>query len=314
MRRVLLIALGVLFVLFGCSKSSDQDDKKAFGPDNKMKIVATIGMIGDVASVIGGDRVEVYTMMGPGIDPHLYKAKAGDVDRLNKADLILYNGLHLESKMGEILERIAETHNTVAVAGTFSENELIEVELGVLDPHVWFDVEKWQTVTGNILAALKKTDPEGATAYDGNFDMYIDELRDLHAFVVEETSKVPKQIKVLITAHDAFGYFGKAYGFEVRGLQGISTVDEAGTGDVRDLADFIAERKIGAIFVESSVSSKSIQALREAVRNRGFEVEIGGELFSDAMGSPGTPEGTYLGMVRHNTETIVAALTAKAAE
>jgi manganese/zinc/iron transport system substrate-binding protein len=276
-----------------------------------MKIVATIGMIGDVASVIGGDRVEVYTMIGPGIDPHAYKAKAGDVERLNNADLILYNGLHLEAKMGEILERISSTHNTVAVSETFREDELIEVKEGVHDPHVWFDVEKWQVVTRNILNALKDTDAAGAENYDENFETYLRELEELQEFVVEQTGRVPERNRVLITAHDAFNYFGEAYGFEVRGLQGISTVDEAGTGDVRNLADFIAEREISAIFVETSVSTKSIQALQEAVRDRGFEVTIGGELFSDAMGSPGTPEGTYLGMVRHNTETIVEALLAE---
>lgn len=309
MKRALLITLGVIFILFGCTKDS-KEEAAPFGPENPIKLVATIGMIGDVASIIGGERVDVYTMMGPGIDPHLYKAKAGDVERINNADLILYNGLHLEAKMGEILERIASTHNTVAVAENFSEDELIKVEEGVHDPHVWFDVEKWQVVASNILSALKETDPQGTERYDANFETYRRELVELQQFVLEQTSRVPEEKRVLITAHDAFNYFGEAYGFEVRGLQGISTVDEAGTGDVRNLTDFIAEREIGAIFVETSVSTKSVQALQEAVQDRGFDVTIGGELFSDAMGSPGTPEGTYLGMVRHNTETIVEALLA----
>ncbi len=309
MKRKLLVMLGVLFVLLGCAEDSEEE-RAAFGPENKMKIVATTGMIGDVASIIGGDRVDVYAMMGPGIDPHLYKAKAKDVERLSSADLILYNGLHLEAKMGEILEKISDTHNTVAVAETFGDDELIEVEEGAHDPHLWFDVEKWQVVTRNILNALKDTDPAGGKEYEESFNAYSNKLEELHEFVVEQTSRVPESRRVLITAHDAFSYFGDAYGFEVRGLQGISTVDEAGTGDVRNLADFIAEREISAIFVETSVSTKSIQALREAVRDRGFNVTIGGELFSDAMGTPGTPEGTYLGMVRHNTETIVEALLA----
>ena len=314
MKRLLLVPLALLFALYGCSKGADEKTDAKFGPENKVKIVATIGMIGDVASAIGGNRAEVYTMMGPGIDPHLYQAKAGDVERLNNANLILYNGLHLEAKMGDILERIAATHNTVAVAATFGAEELIEVDEGVYDPHVWFDVEKWQIVCRNILDALKNTDPDGAEVYTANFEAYLKELEELHRFVIQEASKIPEQSRVIITAHDAFNYFGRAYGFEVRGLQGISTVDEAGTGDVRDLADFIVERRIAAVFVETSVSTKSIQALQEAVKSRGFNVAIGGELFSDAMGSPGTPEGTYQGMVRHNVMTITAALGKGSAE
>lgn len=309
MKKLLfIISIGV-FIFSGCSNKEKQAGGKTFSTENKMNIVATIGMIGDVAQELGGERTAVYSLMGSGIDPHLYKAKARDVERLSKADLILYNGLHLEAKMGEILEKLSETRNITAVAETIPETRLIEVEQGAHDPHVWFDVQKWREAAKNILNALIASDAPGKEYYTGLFNEYDKKLVDLDTYVKSRAAFIPEEKRILITAHDAFNYFGQAYGFKVLGLQGISTVDEAGTGDIRDLADFIADNKIAAIFVETSVSSKGIQALQAAVKDRGFEVNIGGELFSDAMGSPGTPEGTYLGMVRHNIDTIVSGLT-----
>ena len=304
-----IMIISILLSFWGCSKE-EAEDNTAFGPENKMSIVSTIGMIGDVAQEIGGDRVSVYTMMGPGIDPHLYKAKTGDLERLNNADLILYNGIHLEAKMADVLEKLAATRNVRAVAETVGEEELL-IEEGAYDPHVWFDVDKWKIASGAILEALISTDPEGEIVYQENYRNYETKLTELDAYVRERAGELPAESRILITAHDAFNYFGEAYGFEVRGLQGISTVDEAGTGDVRDLADFIADNRVGALFVETSVSPKSIEALRAAVNDRGWDIQIGGELFSDAMGDAGTPEGTYLGMVRHNIDTIVAGLAVK---
>ncbi|WP_053228403.1 metal ABC transporter solute-binding protein, Zn/Mn family [Spirochaeta cellobiosiphila] len=305
MKKYILIALVVLSII-ACNKETASKNK-VYGESNKMDVVATIGMIGDVAQNIGGERVSVYSMMGPGVDPHLYKAKAGDVARLSDADLILYNGIHLEAKMGDILEKLSQTQNITMVSHVIPEDSLITVEQAH-DPHIWFDVSNWIAVAGAIKDALISTDPAGIDVYQSHYDTYVKELQDLDNYVKKQAHTIPQDQRVLITAHDAFNYFGRAYGFEVRGLQGISTVDEAGTGDVRNLADFIADKKIGALFVESSVSPKSIKALQAAVINRGWNVTIGGELFSDAMGDSGSFKGTYIGMVTHNIDTIVSGL------
>jgi manganese/zinc/iron transport system substrate-binding protein len=291
----------------GCGSAGSRVERD---PEAPLEIVATIGMIGDAAERVGGSHVRVTALMGPGIDPHLYKATEGDVRRLAGADLILFNGLHLEAKMGEVLEEMRARTATVALAERIDASKLLTPPefQGAHDPHVWFDVTLWSTVVEGIRDALVARDPAHASAYTTNAAAYIAELRALDTHVRERAAAVPEAQRVLITAHDAFNYFGKAYGFEVRGLQGISTEAQAGTADVRDLAAFITERRIPAIFVESSVPPRAIEAVQAAVRSRGFDVAIGGELFSDAMGTPGTPEGTYVGMVRHNVDTITSAL------
>jgi manganese/zinc/iron transport system substrate-binding protein len=275
-----------------------------------VRVVTTIGMITDAVERVGGDRVEVEGLMGPGIDPHLYKASEGDLRRLERADVVFYGGLHLEAKMADVLERIRERRATQAVTDGIPREELLRPEAfaGQYDPHVWFDVALWLHAVEQVRDTLAELDPTHAALYRRNAAGYLDELRELDAYVASQARLVPEERRVIITAHDAFNYFGRAYGFQVRGLQGISTAAEAGAGDVQGLARFIAERRIPAIFVESSVSPRTIQAVREAVRARGFDVEIGGSLFSDAMGDPGTPEGTYVGMVRHNIDTIVEGL------
>jgi manganese/zinc/iron transport system substrate-binding protein len=267
-------------------------------------------MITDAVENVGGERVSVTGLMGPGIDPHLYKASEGDVSALSEADVVFYNGLHLEAKMGEVLEQMGSRIKTVAVASGIDESLLLtppEFE-GAHDPHVWFDVTLWMKAVEAIRDALIEVDPDSADLYRANAEDYLGKLEELHVYVQEQAARVPEHQRALITAHDAFNYFGRAYGFEVRGLQGISTATEAGTGDVQNLADFIVERKIPAIFVESSVPVRNIEAVQAAVRAKGFQVNIGGELFSDAMGSWGTEEGTYAGMVRHNVDTIVAGM------
>lgn len=300
-----ILIIGSVLIFSGCAKT----DKGQTG-DGKLNIVATIGMITDIVENIGGERVDVIGLMGPGVDPHLYKASAGDVQKLQAADMIFYNGLHLEGAMAELLEKMAGRVKTVAVTDGIDEDLLLSPEgySGSHDPHVWFDVTLWIKAAEKVRDALIDADPDGAEIYESAADKYTDDLKALHEYVLSKAAEVTEGQRVLITAHDAFNYFGQAYGFDVRGLQGISTVTEAGTADVRELAEFIAENKIPAVFVESSVSPRAIQALQAAVKDRGFEVNIGGELFSDAMGDPETPEGTYAGMVRHNINTIVSAL------
>jgi manganese/zinc/iron transport system substrate-binding protein len=278
--------------------------------DREIRVVATIGMITDIVQNVGGERVSVTGLMGPGIDPHLYKASEGDVTSLSEADLVFYNGLHLEARMGEVLEQMGERIRTVAVTERVDESLLLsppEFE-GIHDPHIWFDVTLWMEAVRSVRDTLIDMDPQSEDLYRANADAYLKELEELHGYVQDRAASVPEDKRVLITAHDAFNYFGKAYGFDVRGLQGISTATEAGTRDVQELASFIAEKEIPAIFVESSVPVRNIEAVQAAVRAKGFEVSIGGELFSDAMGNAGTEEGTYTGMVRHNIDTIADAL------
>lgn len=305
-----LIALWTLTLLtgIGCD-GKRQPDAATTG---KLTVVTTIGMITDIVRNVGGTHVEVTGLMGPGVDPHLYKATAGDVARLTSAKLIFYNGLHLESKMGEILAKMTGNTKTIAVTDDVDKAHLLtppEFE-GQYDPHLWFDVTLWMKAVEKVRNTLTELDPGHQADYEANAERYLAELAELHQYVKMQAEKVPSEQRVLVTAHDAFNYFGKAYGFEVRGLQGISTATEAGIADVQELATFIAERRIPAIFVESSVSSRSIEAVKAAVNSKGFNVKIGGQLFSDAMGTDGTPAGTYIGMVRHNIDTITAALTA----
>lgn len=308
--------ISLLALVAACAPGRDGATDGAGG---RLDVVTTIGMLGDAAERVGGEHVRVTALMGPGVDPHLYKATEGDVRRLAGADLILFNGLHLEAKMGEVLEQMDARTATAALAERIDPAKLLAPPefSGNHDPHVWFDVSLWSTVVEGLRDALVARDPAHRDDYAANAAAYLDELRVLDAYVRERAARVPDAQRVLITAHDAFNYFGRAYGFEVHGLQGISTASKAGTADVRDLAAFITERRIPAIFVESSVPPRAIEAVRAAVRARGFDVVIGGSLFSDAMGAPGTPEGTYVGMVRHNVDTITGALlgpTTRAAE
>ncbi|HSJ25686.1 MAG TPA: zinc ABC transporter substrate-binding protein [Longimicrobiales bacterium] len=299
-----------MLLLTGCDPWAEETEAAA----GRLRVVATIGMIADVAAQVGGDRVFVQGLMGPGVDPHLYKARAGDVRRLSRADLVLYNGLHLEAAMGEVLEEMGRRRHTVAVAESVPAPALIATPDfgGSHDPHVWFDVALWSQVARRIEEALAEADPAHAAEYAQRGSAYRTELGRLDAWVRERVAAVPPERRVLITAHDAFGYFGRAYGFEVMGLQGISTSSEAGTGDVQRLVDVIVTRRIPAIFLETSIPPRNIRAVVAAARSRGFALRQGGELYSDALGDTGTPEGTYLGMVRHNVETIVNALVQEA--
>lgn len=302
------MVLMILVNLSGCGSNDKQNTQKQ--GDAKINVVATTGQVADLISRVGGDLVSVRALMGPGIDPHLYKASARDVERLRNADIIFYNGLHLEAKMGEVIEQLGRQKPVRAVAESVDESRLISPEdyKGAHDPHIWFDVDLWKQTVPVVVEALASIQPENAAVFARNGEVYSAELDELHHYAVEQLSRIPEQQRVMVTAHDAFNYFGQAYGLEVRGLQGISTATEAGTRDVQELATHIAELKIPAIFIETSVSPRAVNAVKEAVKAKGFEVVIGGEIFSDALGDADTPAGHYIGMVRHNVDVITAAL------
>jgi manganese/zinc/iron transport system substrate-binding protein len=248
--------------------------------------------------------------MGPGIDPHLYQASQGDIQKLNQADIIFYNGLHLEGKMGEIFEKMSNEKPTVPVASAIPENKLIndKTNAKIHDPHVWFDISLWIHTVDIVEEELSKLSPENKDEFAENAAAYKKKLQEMDQYAKEQVGTIPEESRVLVTAHDAFTYFGNAYGFEVMGLQGLSTDSEYGLRDVQNLVDVLADRKIKAVFVESSISEKSINAVVEGSKKRGHEVVIGGQLYSDAMGEEGTEEGTYLGMFKHNIDTIVSSL------
>lgn len=309
-RSLRLLPIAVTLVLVGAIGCGGGEEDGVGGPEDSKRAVATTGMVADMVARIGGAETQVTGLMGPGVDPHLYKASAGDVRTLAGADIIFYNGLHLEAAMGEVLERMTGRTVTVPVAEGIPEDRRLTSEYftGSWDPHVWFDVELWAETTRRVEEGLISLDPDGEAGYRARAEVFRDTLAALDTWVRERVSELTGERRILVTAHDAFGYFGRAYGFEVVGLQGISTVSEAGTSDVQRIADLVVERRVPAIFLETSVAQRTIEAVQAAVRNRGYEVRIGGALFSDAMGSAGTPEGSYPGMVRHNVNTIVEAL------
>jgi len=273
-------------------------------------ITATTGMVAALASDVGGSHVAVRALMGPGVDPHLYKATQGDLEKLSGAEIIFYSGLHLEGKMVEIFERMSHTRPTVAVTHDLDEARLRRPPefAGNFDPHVWFDVAMWSDCSKAVEAELARYDPVNAADYHANAAALREKMAVLDAWCREEIATIPREGRLMVTAHDAFGYFGRAYDIEVLGLQGVSTVAEYGLQDLTKMVDAIVSRKVRAVFVESSVPKKSIESLVSGCRDRGHPVTIGGQLFSDAMGATGTPEGTYDGMVRHNVTTIVGAL------
>ncbi|MGC6175082.1 metal ABC transporter solute-binding protein, Zn/Mn family [Lacrimispora sp. 38-1] len=299
--------LSLTLLLAGCSAPAANIDSSK----DKINVVATTTMLADLSTVIGGERVAVDGLMGPGIDPHLYQASAGDVALMQKADVVVYNGLHLEGKMGEIFENLTEQGSTViCIEDGLDESQLLawEDNSSVHDPHIWFDVSLWKAAAKTVADGLAQADPDGKADYEASLDAYLKELDETDTYIRNRAAELPEAQRVLVTAHDAFQYFGKAYGFEVRGLQGISTDAEAGTADVSDLANFIVERQIKAIFVESSVPPKTIEALQAAVKAKGFDVAIGGELYSDSLGDADSGADTYLLTVKANIDTIVDAL------
>lgn len=315
MRLTLIGALAVLAA--GCLGSGEDYYGKPHGGPVEVKApytgkgpyraVCTTGMVADIVRNIAGERAEVVQLMGAGVDPHLYKASPNDVVQISNADIVFYSGLHLEGKMAEVLAGQARRKAAFGIAEYLDEEDVLS-EDGAYDPHLWFDVSLWSKCAHVVTEALVQFDPDHKDEYRTRELLYRSKLSELHIWTTDTLKTVPKERRVLVTAHDAFRYFGRAYDIEVRGIQGISTESEAGVREVNELVDFLVERRIKAIFVESSVSSRNIKALIEGCAARGHKVAVGGELFSDAMGKDGTPEGTYEGMVRHNVRIIVKAL------
>jgi len=276
----------------------------------KLSVVATTGMIADAARQVGGDLVEVNALMGPGVDPHSYRQTRSDIVALARADVVLWHGLYLEAQMQDFLHELGDRGTVTAVAESLPRDLLLAHEDydDKFDPHVWMVPDLWVHVVDNVRAALTKAQPNHADAFAANAAIHLDELQELATYAAKIMATVPAERRVLITAHDAFNYFGKAYGFEVLGIQGISTESEAGLRRIADLVDVLVDRDIAAVFVESSVSDRNIRALIEGAAARGHKVQIGGELFSDAMGEPGSYVGTYIGMIDHNATVIARAL------
>lgn len=300
MKKLLILSLITIFI--GCKNTSEGN--------GKLKVVTTTNILGDLLSEIGGDNISLQTLMGAGVDPHLYKASEGDVSKLYNADIIFYGGLHLEGKLVDIFEKMKGKKNTVSVGDRLPKDQLISSENfgGNYDPHVWFNVQFFKHFAQTVTNELSKADEKNAETYAANNKEYQKKLDNLDIEIKTAIESLPQEKRILVTAHDAFSYFGKAYGFEVVGLQGISTATEAGVKDVQELSKFIIDKKVKAIFIESSVPRRTIEALQAAVISKKHDVEIGGSLYSDALGNPGTDEGTYIGMFKYNVNTMVNAL------
>lgn len=275
-----------------------------------LDIVATTGMIADAARAVGGDLVQVRALMGPGVDPHAYRQTRTDILAMARADLVLWHGLYLEAQMEQFLRDLGRKRRVVAVAEALPRDALRGHDdyADKFDPHVWMVPDLWRGVVQAVQAALTEARPADAATFAANAGAYLADLSRVGTYARETLAHVPPEARVLVTAHDAFGYFGAAYGFEVLGIQGISTESEAGLARIRDMVDLLVTRGIGAVFVESSVSDRNVRALIEGAAARGHKVAIGGELFSDAMGPEGTYEGTYVGMIDHNATVIASAL------
>jgi manganese/zinc/iron transport system substrate-binding protein len=302
-RRSLLLGLAVAPLLPGLARAQAP-----------LRVVATTGMIADTARVLGGDAVTVQALMGPGVDPHSYRQTRSDIAALVNADLTLWHGLYLEAQMEEFLLDLGVRKPVVAVADALPRDLLLghDEYPDRFDPHVWMDPALWSGVSEEIARALLSVAPD--LPVPANLEAYKAELAALRSYADEVLASVPEASRVLVTAHDAFSYFGRAWGFDVEGIQGISTESEAGVARVEALVSLLVDRKVRAVFVESSVSDRGLRALIEGASAQGHEVAIGGQLFSDAMGPMGTYEGTYLGMIDHNVTLIARALGGSAPE
>lgn len=292
-----------ILTLVGC-KENNQDS-------GKLNVVTTTTMITDLVKNIGGDAIRLNGLMGSGIDPHLYKASQGDFRKLNDADVIFYNGLHLEGKLVDVFEKMnSQGTTTIPISDGIDENTLLGSAYFAsnYDPHIWFDIAYWKTITSFVTDKLSELDPANATIFKANKDKYLQQLDALQTELTLKVKELPIEKRILVTAHDAFNYYGRTFDFKVVGLQGLSTATEAGVKDVQRITQFIIENDIKAIFIESSVPRRTVEALKAAVNAQGHEVKIGGELYSDALGSDGTVEGTYIGMYKHNVQTIINAL------
>ena len=305
MQKLSLWSIILATLLFACNSNPQTAD------NGKLNVVATTGQIADAVANVAGEHVNLTGLLGPGVDPHLYVPTEGDVSTFGEANVIFYNGLHLEAQMTRMMEQMEQRGITVVPVGdALPADDLIGYagSGGTYDPHVWNDPVLWSLVVETIRDTLVTADPDHAADYQANAERYLAEIADADSFVREQIGTIPADRRIMITAHDAFGYFARSYGLEVRGLQGISTESEASTADVQALADYIVENQVPAIFVETSVSPRTIESVQAAVAAQGFQVEIGGSLFSDALGEAGHEAETYIGMLRHNAQTLAEAL------
>ena len=297
-----IIIIFVFATVLGCKNNKEVN--------GKLKVVVTTTMLTDLVKNIGGDLIELQGLMGAGVDPHLYKASEGDVSKLFNADVIFYNGLHLEGKLVAVFEKMETQITTVALGEFLAKDGLIGSDYFAsnYDPHVWFNIQYFKEFSDKVTSVLSEKDPKNAASYTVNNLAFQQELDLLQTTVVKTIATLAPEKRILVTAHDAFNYFGKSYGFKVLGLQGLSTATEAGVQDVQKLSGYIIANKVKAIFIESSVPRRTIEALEAAVLSKGHQVSIGGSLYSDALGDAGSVEGTYVGMFLYNVKTIVNAL------
>jgi manganese/zinc/iron transport system substrate-binding protein len=315
----LVLSFLLLAIVVGCSESEGPTraaTTSTFHGKPPIRAIATVGMVADVVRNVGGEHVAVTQLMGAGVDPHLYKSTRDDVQTIMSGDIVFYSGLMLEGKMIDTLVKVSRTKPVYAVTEMIEEQSLLEPAdfAGHYDPHVWMDLSAWAKCVDAVSKALSEFDPLHASEYQANAVAYRKQLMDLYEYGRQSIATIPEKSRVLITSHDAFNYFGRAYGIDVQGVQGISTESEAGLQRVNELVDLIVDKQVKAVFVESSVPRKNIEAIASGARARGHEVAIGGELYSDAMGEEGTYEGTYLGMLDHNITLTTRALGGEAPE
>lgn len=307
-----MVALSTALFLAACGEEQSTGEPEEIETEGPLQVVATSMQVADLLENIGGEHVEVSGLMGPGVDPHDYVPSASDVDKLYEADIIAYNGLLLEEQFAEVFEMLeSEGANLIVAADALEESELLDFDEDEdldYDPHIWFSVERWKEVAEYTADQLSAYDPGNEEEYQANAQSYIADLDELSEYIASRVEEVPEKSRYLVTAHDAFQYFGEEFGFEVVGLQGITTQQEAGTGDISQMADFLVENNITAVFVESSVSPQNINALIEAAGAQGHEVENAGELYSDALGTSEEGTDTYIGMYEANVNTVVDAL------
>lgn len=306
LRKLLFLVVATVLFVGGCASNKKENAQKS----EKPVVVTTTGQIADAVKEIAGDHVIIKSLMGPGVDPHLYKATQGDLQTLENADIIFYNGLELEGKMSDIFEKMKKQKTVRAIGENVPKEKILKDELhpDLFDPHIWFDIDIWKSAISDITNTLEKELPQNKDVFNKNEEIYFQKLKELSDWSEERINEIPEKQRVLVTAHDAFNYFGNSHSMEVRGLQGLSTDSEYGLKDIQNIVDFLVDRNIKAVFVESSVSDKAMKAVIEGAKGKGHSIQIGGELFSDAMGAEGTEEGTYIGMYKHNVNTIVDSL------
>lgn len=304
--RVLLFAL-VGLTLVGCRLEEEESVKEKKGP---LHIVCTTGIIEDCLTHIAGDSAEVSSIMGPGTDPHIYKPTPGDIEMMDEADVIVSNGLHLEGKMADMLEKYSQEKPVLVLADGLEDEDIIKSAdfQDAQDPHIWFDTDTWMKGMKYLAVELGKLDSNAANYYMDNWSDYNDEIQDLNAWVNAELGQINGESKILVTSHDAFSYFGRKYEMEVKGIQGISTLSEVGLKEVSDMVDFMIDHKIRSLFTETSTSDKTAQSIVDGCKAKNFKVDINGPLYADALGEPDSDAGTYIGMIKANVTAIVEGL------